>query len=150
MTTLATAARDAPPTAEAGRARRRATGALAAGRHLARHSRLGFAAGIVLLLIVLAAAAAPRPAGRRASDLLAAFRGLPVEAVALSPDREAAARWLRELRHVRLHITGGDLVAAGVQPGPEVGRRLDKVLRAVLDGEVVPGRSSELAAALAA
>ncbi len=99
--------------------------------------------------VVLRALAPPRPGGQRPSDLLAAFRGAPVEAVALSPDREAAARWLGGLGDVHLAISGADLVAGGVPPGPEVGRRLDRVLAAVLDGDVAPGRESELAAALA-
>jgi tRNA nucleotidyltransferase (CCA-adding enzyme) len=99
--------------------------------------------------IVLAALAAPRPSGPRASDLHAALAGLPVEAVALSPDREGAARWLAGLRDVRLQITGDDLIAAGVPRGPEVGRRLDAVLAGVLDGRIAPGRETELAAALA-
>lgn len=91
-----------------------------------------------------------RPAGGRASDIAAAFRGLPVEAVAQAhEDREAARRWLDELRHVRLEVDGDDLLAAGVPRGPEVGARLRATLDAVLNGEVAPERSAQLAAALA-
>jgi tRNA nucleotidyltransferase (CCA-adding enzyme) len=64
-------------------------------------------------------------------------------------DAGAAARqWLAELRQVRLHITGEDLLAAGVPEGPEIGRRLDVALRAKLDGQLHDGHEAELAAAL--
>lgn len=90
------------------------------------------------------------PAGSRPSDIAAAFRGLPVEAVAVAPppQRSAARRWLDELRAVRLAIDGDDLVAAGVSQGPEVGARLAATLASVLDGEVAPTREAQLAAAL--
>ncbi|MFA9269526.1 MAG: CCA tRNA nucleotidyltransferase [Baekduiaceae bacterium] len=92
-----------------------------------------------------------RPAGARPSEIARAFRGLPGEAGALAPEeaRAAARRWLDELRHVRLEVDGDDLLTAGVARGPEVGARLRTVLDAVLDGEVAPERSAQLAAALA-
>lgn len=62
----------------------------------------------------------------------------------------AARRWLTELRHVRLQITGEDLLAAGIPEGPEVGRRLDVALSRKLDGELRGGRQAELQAALEA
>ncbi len=62
----------------------------------------------------------------------------------------AARRWLTELRHVRLQITGEDLRAAGVPEGPDLGRRLDVALARKLDGELAEGRDAELAAALQA
>ncbi len=81
----------------------------------------------------------------------------PLEAVALAAalaeadghdDAAAAARrWLSQLRHVRLTIGGGDLLAAGVAAGPEVGRRLRHALSRKLDGEL-DGREAELSAAL--
>jgi len=49
---------------------------------------------------------------------------------------------------VALHITGDDLLAAGVPQGPEIGDRLRRVLDRVLDGEIAPERDAELAAAL--
>jgi tRNA nucleotidyltransferase (CCA-adding enzyme) len=90
-------------------------------------------------------------------DLVA---GVPLESVALagalggdgngrSGAREIAIRWLYELRHVRLEITGDDLVAAGVPQGPEIGRRLRATLAMRLNGELEAGREAELAAALA-
>ena len=50
------------------------------------------------------------------------------------PGATAARRWLEDLRHVRLAITGDDLLAAGVPRGPEVGERLRRALDAKLDG----------------
>ena len=101
---------------------------------------------------------------RAASELARALRGLPVEAVAFagarrSPeragechrfDRKAARRWIEELRHVTLQITGDDLRAAGVAEGPELGRRLQAALDLRLDGALADGREAQLAAALAA
>jgi len=60
----------------------------------------------------------------------------------------AANHWLAELRHVRLVITGEDLLAAGVPQGPEIGHRLEVALRMRLDGELADGPEAELAAAL--
>ncbi len=52
------------------------------------------------------------------------------------------------MRHVHLEITGDDLLAAGLPEGPEIGRRLEAVLRLRLDGELAGGCEAELAAAL--
>ena len=87
------------------------------------------------------------------SELARLLRGLPVEAVALSGahgDARSARRWLDELRHVRLQITGDDLRAAGVAEGPELGRRLQAALDLRLDGAVADDHEAQLAAALAA
>ena len=83
---------------------------------------------------------------------------VPLEAVALAgalarrSQRPAPPRpdWLERLRHVRLPITGDDLLAAGVPAGPEIGRRLDATLARKLDGELADGREAELSAALEA
>ncbi|HYF93448.1 MAG TPA: CBS domain-containing protein [Symbiobacteriaceae bacterium] len=53
----------------------------------------------------------------------------------------------REWRHVRLAITGADLIAAGVRAGPRIGRILTRVLRDRLDGRA-PDRQSQMALAL--
>jgi tRNA nucleotidyltransferase (CCA-adding enzyme) len=55
------------------------------------------------------------------------------------------ARW----RAVELEIDGADLIAAGISPGPALGRGLRAAQRAKLDGEI-SGRDQELATALAA
>ncbi len=68
--------------------------------------------------------------------------------------RAAGATWLdrylSEWRDVVLEIDGSDLLAAGVVEGPAIGRGLAAALRMKLDGELSPGRSAELAAALGA
>jgi tRNA nucleotidyltransferase (CCA-adding enzyme) len=62
----------------------------------------------------------------------------------------AARRWFSELRHVKLSITGEDLLGAGVAAGPQIGDRLKCALRRKLDGELADGaaREAELSAAL--
>jgi tRNA nucleotidyltransferase (CCA-adding enzyme) len=79
------------------------------------------------------------------------LRSRSPEAVALAGAygaQEPARRWFDSLRHVKLDITGDDLVAAGVPQGPEIGRRLDAALGKRLN-EGVTGRDAQLAAALA-
>jgi tRNA nucleotidyltransferase (CCA-adding enzyme) len=109
--------------------------------------------------VLLAALEADRLAeaiggARSAWELRVAASGQPPEAIALAgalgpaAAAEAAGRWLGELRHVRLEIDGGDLIAAGITPGPELGRRLERALAGKLDGRVVGGREAELAYAL--
>src|SRR4051794_10431133 len=67
--------------------------------------------------------------------------------------RALGAEWLdryaEEWRHVRLEITGEDLMAAGIPEGPEIGRGLETALSGKLDGEL-SGREGELQIALAA
>jgi len=97
-------------------------------------------------------------AARTPSELAEAVRGAPVEAVALASSlaevegrpaaAAAAARWLSDLRQVRLLITGDDLLAAGIPPGPEIGRRLGLALRRKLDGELDGDRAAEMGAAM--
>ncbi|MDQ3767879.1 MAG: hypothetical protein M3370_00140 [Actinomycetota bacterium] len=89
----------------------------------------------------------------RPSELRFLLDGEPVEAVALAGAlgaQEPVLAYLEALRHVRLSITGADLLAAGVPEGPEVGRRLRAALASRLDGDAPPGREGELAAALGA
>jgi tRNA nucleotidyltransferase (CCA-adding enzyme) len=62
----------------------------------------------------------------------------------------AVTDWFERLRHVRLAITGDDLLRAGIGAGPELGRRLDAALARKLDGELEDGAQGELAAALEA
>lgn len=96
------------------------------------------------------AALAPIAAGKP-SEVVAALRGEPIEAVAVAGargDEETARRYLRQWRHVRLAIDGTDLLAAGIAEGPELGRRLATVLARRLDGELAEGREAELALAL--
>jgi tRNA nucleotidyltransferase (CCA-adding enzyme) len=89
---------------------------------------------------------APLRAARTPAEVARAARGVPLEAVAIAGG-DNARRWIDELRHVRLEITGDDLLAAGVPQGPEIGARLRRALDRKLDGEI-SGREAELAAAL--
>jgi tRNA nucleotidyltransferase (CCA-adding enzyme) len=89
---------------------------------------------------------APLRAARTNAEVARAARGAPIEAVALAGG-ENARRWIDDLRHVRLEITGDDLLAAGVPQGPDIGARLRRALDRKLDGEIA-GRDAELAAAL--
>jgi tRNA nucleotidyltransferase (CCA-adding enzyme) len=92
------------------------------------------------------------------SQLAEALAGRSVEAIVLagalgelrSRERAAGAawRWLQELRHVRLRIGGEDLIAAGIAPGPEVGRRLDAAMAMRLDGELGDTAQEQLRAAM--
>ncbi|MDQ4019146.1 MAG: hypothetical protein M3188_04825, partial [Actinomycetota bacterium] len=67
---------------------------------------------------------------------------------ALAPPavRERLERYFRELRGVRLEITGGDLAGLGIRESPRVGEILQELLRRKLNGEL-DGRESELDAA---
>jgi tRNA nucleotidyltransferase (CCA-adding enzyme) len=88
-----------------------------------------------------------------ASALARVLRGVPVEAVALAGTHgaeDAARRWLAELRHVALAMDGGDLVAAGIPEGPEIGRLLAAALDRRLDGELAADHDAQLRAALEA
>ncbi|MCW2999608.1 MAG: tRNA nucleotidyltransferase [Solirubrobacterales bacterium] len=91
----------------------------------------------------------PLHQARSGSAIARAARGVPLEVVALAGGAQAE-RWIRELQHVRLQITGQDLLAAGVPEGPIVGRVLQRVLDQRLDGTLAAGREAELAAARAA
>ncbi len=85
------------------------------------------------------------------SELRALLAGEPRELLALTLAFGAPAtpilRWISGLAHVRLEITGEDLLAAGVPEGPELGRALEETLGRKLDG-LVSGRDDELRTAL--
>ena len=85
------------------------------------------------------------------SELHALLAREPLEALALALALRAPSdpilRWVTDLRHVGLEISGRDLLAAGVPEGPAVGRALEETLRRKLDG-LVSGRDEELETAL--
>jgi tRNA nucleotidyltransferase (CCA-adding enzyme) len=88
---------------------------------------------------------------RMPSELRELLGDEPPEALALAlafgAPSEPILRWVTELRHVRLEITGADLLEAGVPEGPALGRALEETLRRKLDG-LVSGRDEELRTAL--
>ena len=82
---------------------------------------------------------APRLAlAGRPSEVDAILRAAkPATAVVARADgSEAIAEWWATMRDVRLAISGEDLVAAGVAPGPAIGRGLAAARVALLDAEV--------------
>jgi len=88
-------------------------------------------------------------AGSR-SEIVRAVGTSGTETVALAFSHGAAPQaltWLRELRHLRLAITGDDLIANGLEEGPQLGLALQAARDAMLDGQA-PDRESQLAAAL--
>ena len=108
--------------------------------------------------VARAAGAAPRVVTalrlreqRPPSQLARLLAGEPPEtlalALALGAPPASILEWTRNLRHVRLEITGDDLVRAGVPESAAIGRALEGTLARKLDGEV-SGREQELAAAL--
>jgi tRNA nucleotidyltransferase (CCA-adding enzyme) len=121
-----------------------------------RFAALGFSASELTVLDRLVRAkelAVDACSAGRPSALRTLLDVEPVEAVALAGAlgaREPVRTYLDVLRHVRLSITGADLLAAGVPEGPEVGRRLRAALAARVDGEASAGRDDELGAALSA
>ncbi len=70
----------------------------------------------------------------------------PLFALALR-DLEPLHRYFRELRDVRLDISGADLAELGLDESPRVGEILAELRRRKLNGEL-DGRESELAAAM--
>ena len=100
---------------------------------------------------IVTAAGAEIPAATDDAGLWRALRRLPPEAVAVAGargDAHAARRWLSEVRHRRLEVTGDDFVAAGLS-GPAVGAALETAQVAMLEGRA-PGRDEQLAAGLSA
>jgi tRNA nucleotidyltransferase (CCA-adding enzyme) len=98
--------------------------------------------------VVRAAAAAPL-AETGDAGLWRRLRREPPEVAAVAGargDPGAARRWLADVRHRRLAITGDDIVAAGLQ-GPAVGAALDAAMVAMLEGRA-DSREEQLAAAL--
>lgn len=88
---------------------------------------------------------------RRDSELHLLLSPEPPESLALALALGAPAapvlRFVSNLRGVRLEITGGDLLAAGVAQSPALGRALEGTLRRKLDGEIA-GRDEELRTAV--
>jgi tRNA nucleotidyltransferase (CCA-adding enzyme) len=88
---------------------------------------------------------------RRPSEAVELARGAGGVELALA--RALGAEWLDDYidrwRQVALEIDGADLIAAGIERGPALGRGLAAALRMKLDGEATD-RETELAAAIEA
>jgi tRNA nucleotidyltransferase (CCA-adding enzyme) len=95
---------------------------------------------------------APRLARRPASEIAASVESwseetlIAVTSVLRRSEAQPLARERSRARRLRLSIAGRDLLAAGMAPGPAVGRALDRTRAARLDREI--DRSQELAYAL--
>jgi tRNA nucleotidyltransferase (CCA-adding enzyme) len=75
-----------------------------------------------------------------------------IETVALASAQGSPSqslRWLQQLRHLRLQITGDDLKTNGLQEGPMIGRALQAAKDALLDGLALD-RDTQLRVALKA
>jgi len=119
-----------------------------------RLDALGFEAA-ARRAVVDAAARAPalseRIGGLGDAELWRTLKGERPETVAVAGalgPADAARRWLDDLRHRRLAVTGDDFVAAGLS-GPAVGEALEAAQLAALNGQA-PGAEEQLAAGLAA
>lgn len=100
-----------------------------------------------LLLACAQALAAPAVPPATPSEVDRMLCDLPVEAAAVAGARgtpATVARWFSEWSVVRSEVNGEDLLASGLTPGPELGALLDELRAALLDGDVLPGRRSEL------
>jgi tRNA nucleotidyltransferase (CCA-adding enzyme) len=121
--------------------------------HLAeRLHELGFTARERKVVATAAEAARElreRLPGASDPEIWRALHRLPPEAaeVLAAAGEPAARRWLDELRHRRLAITGDDLVAAGLS-GAAVGAGLEAAMLAMLDGRA-DDREAQLAVAIA-
>jgi tRNA nucleotidyltransferase (CCA-adding enzyme) len=89
------------------------------------------------------------------SELYEMMHGRPREALAIAAAagqigtdlRRSIKLYLEELADTKLDITGADLIASGLKPGPKIGEALKHVLAERLDGQV-SGREQELQEAL--
>lgn len=68
-------------------------------------------------------------------EIYKAFDGLAIESVLLYGimlDLSAAKRYLDDLRHIKISVTGDDLLTLGIQPSPKYQEIFDKILKAKL------------------
>jgi len=84
------------------------------------------------------------------SQIATVLREQPVEATVLASclgSEKEVDLWNDQLSKVKLEIDGEELIEAGVEPGPLVGKVLNRVLAEKLDGKLF-GHSQELESAL--
>jgi tRNA nucleotidyltransferase (CCA-adding enzyme) len=86
-------------------------------------------------------------------DICRSLRHDPVEALVFAlagmgegPAETRVRRYVTEIRHRKLSVTGDDLLALGAKKGPAVGRLLER-LRELRVKETIQGREAELEAA---
>ncbi len=86
-------------------------------------------------------------------EIVRSLRGYPIEALVFALGQmdegvafERVRRYVVDLRHRTLSVSGDDLLALGMKKGPAVGRVLER-LREMRVKETVKGRDQELAAA---
>jgi tRNA nucleotidyltransferase (CCA-adding enzyme) len=103
-------------------------------------------------LLRAAESLACQPADSSAAQLYeAAARNSDIElAIARAMGADWLDRHVSEWRRVELSIDGQELIAAGVEQGPDVGRGLRAALHARIEGRIAASRDEELAVALAA
>lgn len=89
------------------------------------------------------------PASGSEVTSLASRRSPSEIVIARAMGAEWLDRWCDDLRSVRLSISGDDLIAEGIPPGPLIGIGLTAALNSKLDG-AVDGRSDEMQVALEA
>ena len=116
--------------------------------------RLGFAAGdreVIAEAATRSADLARRLAKAASNSEIARIIGSSAtETVALASShgaRSQSLKWLQELRHASLEITGRDLIDGGLEEGPAIGEALARARAALLDG-TAPDRQSQLQVAL--
>lgn len=82
--------------------------------------------------------------GIKNSQVYGLLKGKPEESLAIAacmarpgvPLRRLIRLYLEHLERVHVDLTGSDLVVMGVKQGPEIGRLLQQLLAAKLDGEI--------------
>ena len=107
--------------------------------------------------IVEAATKAPELARRLAkspsrAEIARTVGTAGIETVALAASQGAPSQsltWLQELRHLKLQVTGDDLIDKGIPEGPAIGRGLARAKDALYDGKALD-RESQLRVALSA
>jgi len=112
-------------------------------------------ADVIRAGVVMGPLLAPRLCNETMSDwqVYKVLRRVPVEAVVLAlartdpgPAEARLRRYLGEIRHRRLNVSGDDILALGLKKGPAVGRTLEKLKEMRVEGKI-QGRDAELAAA---
>ena len=124
-------------------------GAVVGGRFLERAALPGWAIATAQEWRQGARLARALQAVSRPSEVDRILRAAPpaTQAGALAAGADVVERWWERDRDRRADIDGSDLVAAGIAPGPAIGRALAAVRAAVLDG-AIENRESQLQLAL--